>query len=84
MARNYAAEYKYQGRPSQIRRRSQRNAARRKMVKAGRVRKGDGKDVGHRNGLDDGNSFRNLAVQSRRKNRSFPRTKRSAVRKHPV
>lgn len=46
--RNYKKEYaNYQGKPDQIKRRAQRNAARRKAVKAKRVKKGDGKDVDH-------------------------------------
>jgi len=46
--RNYKKEYaNYQGKPAQIKRRAQRNKARRKAVKAGRVRKGDGKDIDH-------------------------------------
>ena len=52
------------------------------MIKAGKVRKGDGKDVAHKNGnaLDDRMS--NYAVQSKRKNRSYPRTK-SAHKRNP-
>lgn len=48
MPRNYKKEYKnYQGKPEQIKRRAQRNAARRKAVKEGKASKGDGKDVHH-------------------------------------
>ena len=46
--RNYRKEYdNYQGTPEQKKRRASRNAARKKMAKAGLVRKGDGKDVHH-------------------------------------
>lgn len=46
--RNYKKEYKnYQGTAIQKKRRAQRNTARRRAVKAGRVKKGDGKDVDH-------------------------------------
>lgn len=46
--RNYKKEYaNYHGKPGQIKRRAARNTARRKLVKAGRVRKGDGRDVDH-------------------------------------
>lgn len=38
----------YHGKPEQIKRRSQRNAANRKAKAAGRIRKGDGKEVDHR------------------------------------
>lgn len=47
-ARNYAKEYRdYQGTPAQIKRRAERNAARAEAVKAGRAKKGDGKEVDH-------------------------------------
>ncbi len=69
------AQAKYNAKPEQKKRRAQRNAARAKMVKAGRVRKGDGKDVAHKDNNPHNNSSKNLAVQSKAKNRSFPRTK---------
>ncbi len=76
MARNYKKEYaRYQGKPAQIKRRALRNAARRKMVKAGRAHKGDGKDVDHKRGISGGNSNKNLRVVSKHTNRSYPRTK---------
>jgi len=43
------------------------------MVKAGKVRKGDGKDVDHKNGNPKDNSKKNLRVASKSSNRSFPR-----------
>jgi len=43
------------------------------MVKAGKAKKGDGKDVHHKNRNTKDNSSRNLAVVSQRKNRSFKR-----------
>jgi len=70
-ARNYAKEYReYQGTPAQLKRRAERNAARRKMTALGHVSKGDGKDVHHRSGNTANNSRRNLAVLSKSKNRS--------------
>lgn len=46
--RNYKKEYRdYQGTPEQIKRRAQRNAARRAAAKKGQVHKGDGKEVDH-------------------------------------
>ena len=46
--RDYKKEYRdYQGTPEQIKRRSQRNKARRAAAKRGLVRKGDGKEVDH-------------------------------------
>lgn len=74
------AQKKYNAKPEQKKRRAQRNAARREMVKAGKVRKGDGKDVAHKNNNPHDNRKSNLAVQSKAKNRSFARTK-SAKRK---
>jgi len=48
VARDYKKEYEeYQGKPEQIRRRAQRNAARAAAEKKGLVRKGDGKEVDH-------------------------------------
>ena len=72
--RNYKREYKnYHSRPKQKKRRAQRNSARRKMTKAGRVRKGDGKDVDHKNRNTADNRPKNLRVVSKRKNRSYKR-----------
>jgi hypothetical protein len=73
--RNYKREYEtYQGTPEQIKKRTLRNAARRKMVKAGKVHKGDGKDVAHVVALDKGGSNRTgLRVESAAANRSFKR-----------
>lgn len=68
--RNYAKEYAdYHAKPEQIKRRSQRNKARRKMEKLGRVRKGDGKDVHHVNGMSNRRS--NLRAIPRSLNRSI-------------
>jgi len=72
-----AAQAKYNAKPEQKKRRAQRNAARRKMEKAGKVHKGDGKDVAHKNNNTANNSRSNLAVQSKAKNRSFPRNKKA-------
>jgi hypothetical protein len=48
--RNYRDEYEsYHGTETQKKRRAQRNAARNKAEKDGRVRKGDGKEVDHVN-----------------------------------
>jgi hypothetical protein len=82
MARNYRQEYDtYQGRPDQIKKRDERNAARAKMVKAGKVRKGDGKDVAHVKAMDKGGANSDgLRVESKSVNRSFKRdSKRNLV-----
>ena len=49
--RNYRGEYdNYHKQTDQKKRRASRNTARSKMKTAGRVKKGDGKDVAHKNG----------------------------------
>lgn len=74
MSRNYKSEYEnYQGKPEQIKRRASRNAARAAMAKAGKVTKGDGKDVDHKNGSPLQNNKSNLRAVSKTTNRSFPR-----------
>ena len=80
--RDYRSEYeKYQGTPEQIKKRAMRNAARAKMMKAGKVKKGDGKDVAHVVALDKGGSnTTGLRVESKSANRSFKRdSKRNLV-----
>lgn len=74
--RDYRAEYdRYHASPEQKKKRASRNAARAAMEKAGKVRKGDGKDVDHKNSNPRDNSKGNLRVQSKSANRSFPRNK---------
>lgn len=74
--RDYKQEYKnYHASPEQKKKRASRNAARAQMEKAGKVRKGDGKDVDHKSGNPKDNSKGNLRVQSKSANRSFPRNK---------
>ena len=74
--RNYGSEYKrYQKQSTQKKNRASRNAARNLLIKQGKVRKGDGKDVAHRNGNPRDNRPKNLAVSSKRANRSFRRTR---------
>jgi hypothetical protein len=46
------------------------------MKKAGKVRKGDGKDVDHKNRNTADNRRKNLRVQPKSKNRSFSRKKK--------
>jgi hypothetical protein len=76
--RDYKREYKVShSSPEEKKKRASRNAARAKMEKAGKVRKGDGKDVDHRNSNPKDNSKGNLRVQSKSANRSFPRTKKA-------
>jgi len=70
--RDYKREYEqYQSKPEQKKRRAQRNAARRKMERLGKVKKGDGKDVHHRNRNTSDNSSENLTAIPKSKNRSM-------------
>jgi hypothetical protein len=74
--RNYGSEYKrYQKQSTQKKNRASRNAARNLLIRQGKVKKGDGKDVAHRNGNPRDNRPKNLAVSSKRANRSFRRTR---------
>jgi len=74
--RNYKKEYaNYHAKPEQKKKRASRNAARRTMVKAGVVKKGDGKDVDHADSNPKNNKRSNLKVKSKSANRSFARTK---------
>ena len=61
---------KYNSSEAQKKRRAQRNAARRKMEKAGKVKKGDGKDVDHKNYNTSNNGTSNLRVMDKGKNRA--------------
>ena len=77
-SRDYRREYdNYQGKPEQIKNRAKRNAARAEMARAGRVRKGDGKDVDHKQPLSKGGSTSksNLRVTSTHTNRAYKRQK---------
>lgn len=65
-----AAQKKYNAKPIQVKRRTERNASRAEMVKAGKVSKGDGKDVDHKNHNTADKSKGNLRVQSKSRNRS--------------
>jgi len=75
------AQAKYNSKPEQVKRRTQRNAARAKMVKAGKAHKGDGKDVAHLDNNTAHNSSKNLRMQSKAKNRSFARNSRGGHKK---
>ena len=80
--RNYKREYKlYGGTKQQKKNRAARNAARAKMMKAGKVKKGDGKDVAHVVAMDKGGTNKTgLRVESAKTNRSFARdSKRNLI-----
>lgn len=70
MPRDYRAEYaKYQSSTAAKKDRASRNKVRRAAERSGRVRKGDGKDIDHRNGNPRDNRPSNLRVTSRSANR---------------
>lgn len=73
--RPYKKEYEqYQGTEEQKKNRAQRNAARAKLMKAGKVHKGDGKDVAHIKAFDKGGSNKTgVKVEDANSNRSFKR-----------
>jgi hypothetical protein len=78
MPRDYKKEYSnYQGKPEQVKRRASRNAARATMVKGGLAKKGDGKDVDHKNGNPKDNKKSNLRMTTKTANRSFPRNSKA-------
>ena len=81
--RDYKDEYaRYQGSDDQKKKRALRNNARRRLMRNGRVRKGDGKDVDHKRALDNGggNGNTNLRVVSKSTNRGFPRNSKNQPR----
>ena len=63
---------KRQKSPEEVRKRVARNKARRQMIKAGKAKVGDGKDVHHVKPLSrgGGTTMKNLRVSSKAKNRS--------------
>ena len=78
MARNYRKEYdNYQGRPEQKKRRAMRNKVRRLLTREGKVKKGDGKDVHHKDGNPMNYKKSNLKLVRRSKNRSFARNRKA-------
>lgn len=69
------AQSKYEKKPEEVQKRVNRNKARRNLEKEGKVSKGDGQDVAHKDGNALNNSPTNWAVQKRHKNRSYKRDK---------
>lgn len=69
--RDYEREYKrYQSSKKAKRDRAARNTARRRAERAGRVHKGDGKEIDHKDSVATHNNKSNLRVVSRKFNRS--------------
>jgi hypothetical protein len=76
MSRDYKHEYAtYHGKPEQRKRRSARNKARSLLIKKGVAKKGDGKDVDHKDRNPLNNSPNNLRIQSKTKNRGWRKGK---------
>ena len=67
----------YNARPEEVAKRVKRNQARSEMEKAGKVAKGDGKDVDHKKPLKNGgtNAKGNLKVTSQTANRGWRKGK---------
>ena len=80
--RPYKKEYEqYDGTEKVKKKRAERNRARRMMEEAGKVHKGDGKDVHHTKALSKGGSYKDgLSAVPAGENRSFKRnSKRQLV-----
>ena len=70
--RDYSYDKEYQKSPTQVANRVKRKQARAQMIKEGRAKVGDGKDVDHKKPLKHGGSNHrsNLRVVSKSTNRS--------------
>lgn len=75
--RDYKRERQLQSTPRELARNAARKKARRKLEASGRVKKGDGKDVDHKNGNPHDNSKKNLRVTTKKANRSFSRNSKA-------
>ncbi len=81
MARDYKKEYEtYQGTEEQKKNRVMRNAARRKALKNGSVKKGDNKDVAHNKAISKGGTNKDgTRVTTASANRSFDRNSKKGL-----
>jgi len=82
VARDYQQENKYKAKPEQIKARVERNKARKMMMDAGKVKKGDGMQVDHKTPISKGGKtvMSNLRVLTASANDSFKRnSKRQLV-----
>ncbi len=69
--RDYKREYEmHGGTPEQKKRRAARNAARNAALKAGKVKKGDGKEIDHKDYNPLNNSPSNLRIVDKKTNRT--------------
>lgn len=71
------AQSKYESSEKEKHKRANRNKARRTLEREGKVHKGDGKDVLHKDGSALNNNPKNWMVGSRHKNRSYARDKKA-------
>lgn len=71
--RDYKRERELQSTPEELAKNASRKRARRKLEKSGAVKKGDGKDVDHKNRNPNDNSPKNLKAKPKSANRSFSR-----------
>ena len=71
MARSIKLEYeRYGSKPEQKKNRAARNTARRRLIRSGAKKKGDGKDVHHKDGNPMNNLLTNLRITTKSANRS--------------
>ena len=83
MARNYDEEYKkFQSSPKAKKDRAKRNRDRRRAEKAGKVHKGDGKEVDHIGGIND-NHTRVTSAHFNRGRRGQGGRKKGVGHKYP-
>ena len=63
----------YNARPEEVNKREKNNAARRALMREGKVKVGDGRDVAHKVALENGggNTPSNLEVETRKQNRGW-------------
>lgn len=75
-AKKAAYDKAYNARPEQVNNREKRNAARAALMREGKVKKGDGKDVDHKQMLDGKgtNAKSNLRVVDQTTNRGWRKT----------
>jgi hypothetical protein len=72
--RKYKQAAIYEDSPEQVKNRMERNRARAKLLREGKVHKGDGKDVAHVKAADKGGTIKDgVRVESASSNRSFKR-----------
>lgn len=79
--RDYAKEYAdYHASTEQKQRRAMRNQVRRKLTREGKVEKGDGKDIDHKDHNPRNNSPSNIRIVPRKVNRSLDSAERKKGR----